>query len=68
MKHLKNLLLLATRSIKKIGDPSNAKKHYNSYLKRKSYKICKTIKYNYSATKKVLNPIIVDIKSVKNFT
>ena len=43
MKRLKKkkkdlLLLLANKLIDLIGDPTNAKEYYNSYLKKKKYK------------------------------
>ena len=42
MKRLKKeLLLLATKSIEKIPDPNNAKKYYNSHLRRKNTKSAK---------------------------
>ena len=43
MKHQKKryLLLLAIKLIEKIPDASNAKKYYNSYLKRKYTKLVK---------------------------
>ena len=47
----KNLLLPATKLIDKIADSTNAKEYYNSYFKRKKYKIGKAVKSNYSATK-----------------
>ena len=47
----KGLLLLATKLMEKIADPSNANEYYNSYLKRKKCKIGTLIKNNYSATK-----------------
>ena len=53
MKSFKKIdvLLLATKSIKKNTDPSNSKEYCNSYSKRKKYEIAETIKNNYSATK-----------------
>ena len=35
------LLLLATKLLEKIADPSNANEYYNSYLKRKNKKVQK---------------------------
>ena len=66
MKRLKkDLLLLAAKLIEKIAYSSNGNEYYNSYLKRKKYKIGKTMKNNYSATKSYRkNSNIVDIKSV----
>ena len=46
----KGLLLLATKLIEKILDANNAKEYYNYYLKKKKYKIDKTIEDKYSAT------------------
>ena len=37
-KKKKDLLLLATKLIDLIADPTNAKEYYNSYLKKKKYK------------------------------
>ena len=43
MKRLKkkDLLLLATKLIAKVANPSNAEEYYNSYLKRKYTKSVK---------------------------
>ena len=52
MKRLKKRFVIACNQInKKIADPSNSKEYFNSYLKRKKYKIGQTVKNNYSATK-----------------
>ena len=48
---IKNVLLLSTKLIEKIPNPSNAKWYYNSYLKRKKYKIGNTIRVNYLSIK-----------------
>ena len=34
-------------------DPRNAKKHYQSFIRKKKHKTNKTIKINYSVTKNV---------------
>ena len=43
MKHQKkkDLLLLSTKIIEKVPDPSNAKEHYQSYSKKKNPKLVK---------------------------
>ena len=42
VKHVKkDLLLLTTKLIEKVGNPSNAKEYYNSYLKRNNAKLIK---------------------------
>ena len=52
MKRLKrkDLLFLATKLTEKTPDPRNAKKQYQSFIRKKN-KINKAIKNNYSATK-----------------
>ena len=37
----KDLLLLATKFIEKISDPHNAKKHYQSFIRKKKTKLVK---------------------------
>ena len=53
MKRLnkKDLLLLANKLIEKTPDPRNAKKHYQSFIRKTPHKINKTIKDNYLSTK-----------------
>ena len=43
----KDLLLLANKLIEKIPYLRNPKKHYQSFLRKKSSKISKTIRNNY---------------------
>ena len=52
MKRLKirNLLLLATKLIEKIPDTSNAKEHYELFIRNKNKKISKIIGNNYLST------------------
>ena len=52
----KDLLLLANKLIEKIPYLRNPKKHYQSFLRKKSSKISKTIKNNYLSTKNILKP------------
>ena len=52
MKLLKKRFVIACNQTNRyIPDPSNTKEYYNSHLKRKKYRIGKTIKSNYSTTK-----------------
>ena len=60
----KYLLLLATKLLEKIADPSNGKICYNSYLKRKNKKLVKLAKIITEQQKAIENPNIADIKSV----
>ena len=75
MKYQKKrkLLLLSSKLIeKKILDVSNAKKYYNSYLKRKNTKLTKRWKIITQQPKTIESPNIATIKSVirifKNFS
>ena len=49
--------MIATKLIEKTPDPCNAKKHYQSFIRKKNI----IIKNNYFSTK---NPNIADIKSI----
>ena len=60
----KHLLLLATKLIEKMADPSNAKEYYDSYLKRKNTGLIKRSKIITHQLKAIENPNIVDIKLV----
>ena len=64
MKRLnkKDLLLLANKLMKKIPDPHNAKKHYQSFIRKKNKKTSKTIRKFTNQPKTFENPNIVDIK------
>ena len=61
----KDLLLLANKLIEKIPDPHNAKKHYQSFIRKKQQqKTSKTIRKFTYQPKTFEKPNIVDIKSV----
>ena len=57
------MLLLATKLIEKISDPSDAKEYYNSYLKRKNTTLVKRSKIISQKVKVIKNPSLVDIIS-----
>ena len=61
MKRLKkkNLLLLATKLIEKIPDSTNAKEHYNYYLKTKNTKLVKLSEIITCQPKNLKNPKIL---------
>ena len=59
------MLLLATRLIAKIDDPSYANEYFNScFREKKITKLVKRSKLTTQQLKAVENPNIVDIKSV----
>ena len=66
MKHQKkkDLLLLATKLIKKTPDAGNTKESHKSLLKNKNKKLVKRSKIIIQETKIIDNLIIIDIKSV----
>ena len=57
-------LLLANKLIEKIPDPRNAKKHYQSFIRKKITKSVKQSEIITYQLKPFENPNIVDIKSV----
>ena len=57
-------MLLANKLIKKIPDPGNAKKPYQSFLRKKNRKSVKRSEIIIHQPKIFENPNIVDIKSV----
>ena len=60
----KDLLLLANKLIEKVPDPYNAKKHYQSFIRKKSTNPAKQSEIITYQPKAFENPNIVDIKSV----
>ena len=60
---IKNLLLLATKLIEKATDPRNAKKHYQSFMRKKKTKSVQQSKIITPQPKNFGNPNIADIKS-----
>ena len=59
----KDLLLLATKLIKKIADCSNAKEYYKCYLKRQNSKSVKRSEIITYHSKTIKNSNVVDIRS-----
>ena len=55
-KKKKDLFSFTTTLIEKIPDPNKTKEHYQSYLKKKTKKISKTIENNCSTTEKYRKP------------
>ena len=66
MKRLKkkDLLLLANKLIEQIPDPRNAKKHYQSFMRKKNTKSVKQSKIITYQPKTFEKPNIVDIKPI----
>ena len=60
----KDFLLLANKLIEKIPDPGNAKKPYQSFLRKKNRKSVKRSEIIIHQPKTFENPNIIDIKSV----
>ena len=60
----KRSTIFSKKTKRKIRDPSNAKEHYQSYLKRKNTKSVKRSKRITHQLKTFENPNIVNIKSV----
>ena len=66
MKRLKrkDLLLPTNKLIQNVPDPRNAKKHYESFLRKKNRKSVKQLEIITYQPKPFENPNIYDIKSV----
>ena len=60
----KDFLFLAYKLIEKILDSRNAKKHYQSFIRKKNKKSVKQIKIIFRLPKTFENPYIADTKSV----
>ena len=58
------MLLLANKLIQKIPDPSNGKKHYQSFVRKKDRKSLKQSEIITYQPKPFENPNIIGVKSV----
>ena len=57
-------MLLANKLIEKITDPSNAKEHYQTFIRKKNRKLVKQFEISTYQPKAFENPNITNIKSV----